>query len=86
MIDDLFKQYHIKGLTKRAAQRSGRKPETLLKSVEKIIERRHSIVHDGDYNDHNRIRQVTQADINRINDLKILVDNMEYIINNRMHP
>lgn len=85
VIDDLFKQYHILGLTKNAAQRSGRNRDVLLKSVEKIIERRHSIVHDGDYNDHNRIRKVSPADIKRIDDLKILVDNMEFIINNRMH-
>lgn len=86
VIDDLFKQYHILGLTKNAAQRSGRNRDSLLKSVEKIIERRHSIVHDGDYNDHNKIRQVTNADIKKIEDLKILVDNMEFIINNRMNP
>lgn len=86
VIDDLFKQYHIQGLTKNAAKKAGRNPEKLLKSVEKIIERRHSIVHDGDYNDHNRIRNVTEADVKRITDLKTLVVNMDYIVENRMNP
>ena len=86
VIDDLFKQYHIQGLTKNAAKRSGRNSETLLNSVNKIIERRHSIVHDGDYNDHNHIRNVTKTDVKRIKDLKLLVDNMDYIIENRMNP
>lgn len=86
VIDDLFKQYHIQGLTKNAAKRSGRNSETLLNYVNKIIERRHSIVHDGDYNDHNHIRNVTKTDVKRIKDLKLLVDNMDYIIENRMNP
>lgn len=86
VIDDLFKQYHIMGLTKNAADRSGRNRQRLLSSVNKIIERRHSIVHDGDYNDHNRIRKVESSVINRIADLKLLVENMDFIIENRMNP
>ena len=60
--------------------------DRLLKSVDKIIERRHSIVHDGDYNDKNRIKTVSSTDLKRIQDLKILVDNMDYIIENRINP
>lgn len=86
VIDELFKQYHIMGLTKNAARRSGKNVDRLLKSVDKIIERRHSIVHDGDYNDKNRIKTVSSTDLKRIQDLKILVDNMDYIIENRINP
>ena len=46
----------------------------------------HSIVHDGDYNDKNRIKTVSSTDLKRIQDLKILVDNMDYIIENRINP
>lgn len=81
VIDKLFLQYRIKNITKRAADKSGKK--TLLSSVEKIIERRHSIVHDGDYNDFKKIKQVKDGDIKRIKDLKVLVDNMDEIIESK---
>lgn len=81
VIDELFVQFHIKKITENAAQKSGRK--TLLKSVEKIIERRHYIVHDGDYNEFNRIKNVTAVDLKRIDDLVILVSNMEDIVQNK---
>jgi len=83
VIDELFLQYHIKDITKNAAKRSGKNVDRLLGSVNKIIERRHNIVHDGDYNIHGKIKPVRETDISRISDLKILVDNMDYIIENR---
>jgi len=86
VIDELFKHYHIKNLTKNAAKRSKKSPQRLISSIEKIIERRHSIVHDGDYNEYNRIIKVTDTDIGRIGDLQILVSNMEDIINNKFNP
>ncbi len=86
VIDELFRQYHIKDITKKAAQRSGKNEDRLLGSVEKIIERRHNIVHDGDYNDQNRIKSVSKTDLNRIYDLRLLVENMDYIIENRINP
>ena len=55
----------------------------MLKSVEKIIQRRHYIVHDGDYNEFNRIKNVTAVDLKRIDDLVILVSNMEDIVQNK---
>jgi len=77
VIDELFLQYHIKQLTCNAAKRSGKK--TLLSSVEKIIERRHCIVHNGDYNEFDRIKNVYEGDLKRIDDLCILVANMDDI-------
>lgn len=81
VIDDLFLQYHIKNITSNAEKKSGRK--TLLSSVEKIIARRHSIVHDGDYNEFNRIKSVNMQDLKRIGDLKLLVDCMDEIIESK---
>ena len=81
VIDELFVQFHIKKITENAAQKSGRK--TLLRSVEKIIQRRHYIVHDGDYNEFNRIKNVVSGDLKRIDDLTVLVSNMEDIIQNK---
>ena len=82
VINELFLQYHISKITDNAARKSGKK--TLLSSVEKIISRRHCIVHDGDYNDFNRINQVRESDIKRIDDLDILVKNMDEIIENKI--
>lgn len=81
VIDELFLQYHIKGLTKKAADKSGKK--RILASVQKIIERRHSIVHDGDYNEYNRIINVSESDLKRINDLETLVSNTDEISETR---
>lgn len=83
VIDDLYKLFHLSKITHNAAKKAGKKPENLLKSVEKLVERRHCIVHDGDYNDHNRITNVTERDIKRIASLKVLVNNMELIIENK---
>ena len=55
----------------QAAKKSGKNVDRLLGSVNKIIERRHNIVHDGDYNIHGKINPVRETDINRISDLKI---------------
>ena len=84
VVDELFLQYHIKDLTKNAANRSGKNSERLLKSVEKLTQRRHQIVHDGDYNDNNRINNVSEVDIRRINDIALLVENMDAIITNKI--
>lgn len=81
VIDELFVQFHIKKITENAAQKSGRK--TLLSSVEKIIQRRHYIVHDGDYNEFKRIKNVSASDLKRIDDLVVLVSNMEDIVQNK---
>ena len=83
VVDNLFKLYHLKGITKRAAEKAGKKPDVFIKSIEKLIERRHSIVHDGDYNDHKRIKPVKETDVRRIKYLKLLVDNMESIIESK---
>lgn len=83
VIDDLFRLYHLNCITKCAAKKSGKNPEVLIKSVEKLIGRRHSIVHDGDYNEHSRITAVSESDIKKIRSLEILVSNMEDIINNK---
>lgn len=81
VIDELFLQYHISRITDNAARRSNKK--RLLSSVEKIIARRHCIVHDGDYNEFNRINSVNEGDMKRIDDLNILVENMDEIIENK---
>ncbi len=39
--------------------------------------------YDSDYNEHGKLKRVNAMDTNRINDLKLLVDNMDAIIENK---
>lgn len=56
-IDKLYKGLgYEKPITYLAQQRSRRK--NLLKSIDKIIERRHKIVHAGDYNQHGNLNEI----------------------------
>lgn len=56
-IDKLYKALgYEKPITYLAQQRSRRK--SLLKSLDKLIERRHKIVHAGDYNQHGRLNEI----------------------------
>lgn len=80
IIDQLFDLYNLKEITKCAQRRA--KDEHLLEDVEKTVNRRHKIVHEGDY-DNKRIGNVAESDYKRIQSIKTLVDNMEYIINNK---
>ena len=75
--------YCIRQFTHNAANRSGKDPQRLLSSVQKLVNRRHSIAHDSDYNEHGKLKRVNAMDTNRINDLKLLVDNMDAIIENK---
>ena len=85
VVDNLFKLYGLKHITKDAAKMTKKSEDAFIKSINKLIERRHSIVHDGDYNEHGKIKQVKETDLNRIKNLRELVNNMEIIINNRFH-
>lgn len=82
VIDDLFLQYRIQSITTNAERRSGSK--RLKRSVELLIERRHQIVHDGDYNKRSHINDIQEAVVERrITDLEVLVKNMDYILENK---
>ena len=72
VIDKLFLGYGLKDFCKNVADTTGKK--RLLKSVEKLVERRHQIVHNGDINEHNRIRPVANSvTFNRLTCLKEFV-------------
>lgn len=83
VIDKLYEMYGIRQFTYNAANRSGKDPQRLLGSVQKLVNRRHSIAHDSDYNEHGKLKRVNATDTNRMNDLKLLVDNMDAIIENK---
>jgi len=83
VIDELFLPYRLDKITENAEKMSGRK--SLKNSVQKLISRRHEIVHAGDYNAHGKIKNISEKQIKtRIKDLEILVKNIDIIIANRM--
>lgn len=83
VIDQLFLPYRLKNITQNAEAKSGK--TSLKKSVEKLIARRHEIVHDGDYNGHGKIKDIDANQIkNRIGHLDILVTNMDVILCSRI--
>lgn len=81
VIDSLFSLYGLKDITLCAQNRSNE--IKLLEEVNKIIIRRHGIVHNGDYDKNFNIKTISNNVINDINKIEIFVDNMDYIIENR---
>jgi hypothetical protein len=55
-IDELFLCLGIENFCASVAGRLGRR--NLLRHIQVLVERRHKIVHDGDYNRHYRLRQI----------------------------
>ncbi len=54
------------------------KRKHLLKSIEKLVERRHKIVHAGDYNSHGNLNAIEyQRLFKKILELKLLVTNVD---------
>ena len=81
-IDGLYAIYKLGTLTKNAERRLNRK--NLRLSIEKLIHRRHEIVHAADYNGKNQLQGVEAEDVlRRINDLAKFVDSMDAIICNK---
>lgn len=84
VIDKLFLHYRLKDITKNAASISGKKH--LKSSVEKLIMRRHEIVHSGDYNSYGKITSIDSTPIKkRISHLEELVVNMDKLICKRIN-
>lgn len=83
VIDSVFKVYGLKTLTANAAQKTGK--AHVLTRVEKLVERRHEIAHAGDYNQHNRIRDIDPANVTQwLTALEDLVEAMDEILCNRI--
>lgn len=83
VIDKIFKPYSLTQITENAAKLSGR--ESIKKSVEKLVERRHQITHSGDYSSHGRIIEIDEDQIaKRIDHLELLVNNIDKILCNRI--
>jgi len=83
VIDKLFLAFRLKNISNRAQSKSKRK--TLKRSVEILVNRRHKIAHNGDYNSHGRLNNINLNETERrINDVKLLVQCIDEIIGNRI--
>jgi hypothetical protein len=78
-IDSLFRCIGLPSLSEDAQRLAGRK--TLKRSIEILVERRHAIVHAGDYDKHGHLVTVDFRKFrNRIDDLRIFVAKADEII------
>jgi hypothetical protein len=78
-INGLFNPYGIRNLCSKAQTRANRR--TLLRRVDKLIERRHLIVHKGDLNDHNKPNKISHDEIKKLLDeLNLFVKSADFSI------
>lgn len=83
VIDSVFLVYRLNKLTDSAARKSGK--NHIKSRVGELIDRRHEIVHAGDYNQANRIQDIDEVRVKRwITALEDLVEAMDEIICNRI--
>lgn len=83
VIDDIFKIYHLQNITANAEKMTGR--TTIRDSVRILIERRHEIAHNGDYDKFGRVKDIDEKSIlKRIKDLGVLVTNMDTLIDKKI--
>jgi hypothetical protein len=76
VIDELFLCLGVNDLSVHAQGRLKRK--TILRTVEKLVERRHQIVHEGDVNRHGRLRDIDAVVVTkRIKDLLKFIESCE---------
>lgn len=84
VIDDLFVGFGISNFCENIQSMKDRK--NLIRSVEMLIERRHKIVHRGDYNSHGRLVTIDCFQIEkRMKDMTTFVNGAEQLIKNRMN-
>ncbi|MCK6254942.1 HEPN domain-containing protein [Pseudomonas fragi] len=83
VIDSVFLVYRLNKLTDSAVRKTGK--SHIKSRVGDLIDRRHEIVHSGDYNQANRIQDIDEARVKRwITALEDLVSAMNEIICNRI--
>lgn len=80
-VNKLYGYYGLKDIIARADRK--KKSTKLSTIVEKLVHRRHEIVHAADYNGKNALKSIAERDVRKgIEALSILVSNMDFIICN----
>jgi len=82
-IDGLFDTYCLSNITFNAAKKMSDNPKKLLNDFNEIVQRRHKIVHDGDYNKSQSINDVSEKDIEKIDAIVTIVSGIEFILTNK---
>jgi len=83
VIDNLFLSIGLKDFTSNVEKKAKR--STLNVSIQKLIRRRHVIVHCGDINTHGKIRKIDPYDTKkRMQNIKLFVTKAEELISSRM--
>ena len=80
-IDDLYLCFKFKNFCAIIEGRLGRKD--LLKRIKRLVERRHRIVHDGDYNKHQKLCPVDAREVRYMSDLHAFVKGAEEFLNEK---
>lgn len=81
VIDDLFSLYRIQKITENAAKRID--DTMIINDIEAVVQRRHSIVHDGDYYQSQNIRNVTEEDMKKAGKIDLFVESIEFILSRK---
>lgn len=83
VIDSLFIGFGISDFSENVQRKKGRK--NLVRSVEILVERRHKIVHAGDYDSHHKLRKINPDQIQkRLRDLSLFIQGAEELIQKRI--
>lgn len=83
VIDDLFKSIGIVNLTVNAERKA--KKKRLRIAIERLVRRRHVIVHAGDVDSRGRLRSLDPYDaLKRIEGVRLLIEKADEIIENRL--
>lgn len=84
-IDDLFIAYGITKFTENVEKMSGKKD--LIRNINLIVKRRHSIVHTGDLNPNGSTKNLGKShNIKKIRDVLLFVETSELLLNNIISP
>lgn len=66
IIDELFKVYNFPSITDIAARKASRgKPDRLLRTIKRLVVRRHRIAHKGDLNSKGKLCEIQPIDTRR---------------------
>jgi hypothetical protein len=84
VIDKLFAVYGIKDFTKNVANHS-KKGDRLLIAVNKLVQRRHLIAHEGDLNSHSQPRSADVVEFRRrMKAVVLFVSNADELLHKQM--
>lgn len=84
-IDELFKSFGLKDFSENARKKTKRKK--LLAGIQKVVLRRHEIVHQADLNAQGTLRNLSPPQVKKqVRNIKLFVDAADSIASNVLKP